>query len=62
MFWMLIGVSAVAATVWLSSSGSGLDYRAREIRASMARRDAQDNAQLRRIRWARRRQSLLHLQ
>ncbi|ORM26835.1 hypothetical protein [Williamsia sp. 1135] len=62
MFWMLIGASAVVATVWLSSGGNGLDYRAREIRASMARRDAQDNAQLRRIRWARRRQNLLHLQ
>lgn len=62
MFWMLVCVGGAVALMLLSGGRDGLDYRAREVRASIARRDALDIAQMRRLRWARRRQNLLHMQ
>lgn len=62
MFWIMVCAGGAVALVMLAGGGDGLDYRAREIRASIARRDAQDGAQMRRLRWARRRQSVLHMQ
>lgn len=59
MFWMLVCVGGVAAVMFLSGDRDGMDYRAREARAAMVRRDAVAAAQMRRIRWERRREDLL---
>lgn len=59
MFWLLIGASGVMTLMLLSGSRDGLDYRAWEVRAAAARRDAAAAADMRHIRWARRRQDLI---
>lgn len=58
MFWILVCVGVVVISSLPFGGRDGLDYRAREVRAAMARRDAADSAQMRRLRRARRRQGL----
>lgn len=55
MFWILTSAVAVLAAIWLLSDGHDpLDYRAREIRAAMMRRESSTVAEMRRVRRARR--------
>lgn len=59
MFWLLVSAIGAVTLMLLAGSRDGMDYRAREIRAAAARRDAAAAADMRHIRWARRRQDLL---
>jgi hypothetical protein len=58
MVWILVCAGCVVMVLAMSGSRDGLDYRAREVRAAVARREAVVAAQTRRIRWARRREDL----
>jgi hypothetical protein len=58
MVWMLVCAGCVVMVLTMSGSRDGLDYGAREVRAAVARREAAATAQMRRIRWARRREDL----
>jgi hypothetical protein len=58
MFWILVCVGVVVISTWLPKGGDGLDFRGREVRAALARREAQEIAQMHKIRRARRRRDL----
>ncbi|HEY9315037.1 hypothetical protein [Williamsia sp.] len=59
MFWILVSVGVVVISSLMLKDGDGLDFRGREVRNALARRNAEEIAQMRKIRRARRRQNLI---